>query len=103
MVSLNKKWVVYHLKALDYAQSKSERRQEEINEELRVSKNTKKALDDVRNLLNWYRTQVEYHRNGAMKHLDPEDLKIMETIKRRDKENKSLSRAFIKASEFKDT
>lgn len=97
---LDKKWIVYHLKALDYARNKSIIRQEKINEELAVTKDTKKALEEVRSLLGWYRAQVEYHRNGAIKHLDPEDLDVMKALEMREKENKSLSRAFIKASEL---
>lgn len=100
-VFLDKKWVVYHLKALDYARNKSILRQEKINEELAVTKDTKKALEEVRNLLSWYRDQVEYHRNGAIKHLDPKDLETIKALEMRERENKSLSRAFIKASEVR--
>ena len=100
---MKKNWVVYHLKSLDYAKRKVEVKQVEINEELRETKNKSKALKETRNLLDWYKKQVDYHRLELIKHLEPTDRKTITAIIRRDRENKSLERTFLTAREFDQT
>ncbi len=93
-------WIVYHLKAMDYADIKFNMAINLISGKLSNKKMTEGELKAIiKELISygkWYNNQIEYHREKATHHI-PEIEKVKWAKSQREKENKSLESVFLTA------
>ncbi|MHA1268132.1 MAG: hypothetical protein ACTSRS_23155 [Candidatus Helarchaeota archaeon] len=97
----NFQWIIYHLEAMNYARDKFEKKMAEFPSGTKLTKLRKDELrhliSKIKELTNWYKSQVEYHQQKAISHI-PTTTKTKKRQNERIIENKSLERVFVKGN-----
>lgn len=85
----------YHLKAIDYFEDKLDTKIGRISLD-----HGQRQFQELKEIFDWYRNGVEYHRKLAMGHLEKTS-KVKKAILQRSQENDSLNHKSMMETTFK--
>jgi len=96
-------WVLYHLEAMNYAKTKLKKKMSQLPSGQKLlkldSKELRKIISQIKEVINWYKGNIEYHQEKAMSHI-PDTEKTKWAKKSRELENKSYENIFLTADKL---
>jgi len=100
----NYHYIIYHLEAMNYAKTKFEKEMSKLPSGHKLTELKKeelrKLISHIKDLVRWYKSQIEYHQQKAMSHI-PKTENVKKKQKARRLENKSLENLFVNKSSNK--